>query len=191
MVCGMLFSVSQLLISLFMGLFANAYANTNFCGVTLPENVILCPRISELNYDKRSLLWSTDSGWRSTQNSTSSTLKRFVGAQWNGWATGQITCVYEPESSDSFPINVTTSVAAKTPQIRESTAEGIWRYTNWQKSSNTQNNRFRSTFNCPSTDGSVCNCPVEIFIQKTLSTREIIESIRRDPFNESVFTSTF
>lgn len=164
--------------------------NQTFCGISYPKNTILCPKVSDLKYNSRTLIWETSSGWQGTQSSTATRIKKFSGAQWNGWATGSIICVYTPEGNDAFPVYMSVAAAVKKPVQADSANDGdaIWANTQWKLLKQDKGSTFQLTMNCPSSNSNICDCPFQLFISKEQSTKEIIESIRRDPFNRGIFS---
>lgn len=75
-------------------------------GITQPNTLTMyCPPPSAIKKDPVKLNWTADRGtFRSYDLSFAKKIHQFVGAQWNGAAVGQITCIYKTLPKTSFPL---------------------------------------------------------------------------------------
>lgn len=65
---------------------------------------ITCPAIKMISKNPSTRTWSAPGGWKSHETSFVNTIKSFLGAQWNGANVGQVTCVYQGKTRQTFPI---------------------------------------------------------------------------------------
>src|SRR3989338_8834407 len=68
--------------------------------------VRICPPASALHKNPKTLMWSAKGGWKSYQKSLAEHIDGFVGAQWQGVAVGQVSCIYKPANSYAFQISL-------------------------------------------------------------------------------------
>jgi hypothetical protein len=74
-----------------------------------------CPQPGQLKKDMSTMTWSVKPHWKSFEKSFVLTVKKFVGAQWEGINLGQIICVYHGKSPQTFPIQVLYNTLSITP----------------------------------------------------------------------------
>ena len=77
---------------------------------------VLCPLTSELIKDPDTQRWSTANGWKSYDDSFSTKLTHFYGAQWNGAGIGQVFCLYKDDNPESFYVLLAYHTLALEPQ---------------------------------------------------------------------------
>lgn len=75
---------------------------------------LLCPSVDHLI--KQGEYWYAEGGWRSWEGSMTSSLQRFVGANWQGAYTGVVTCYYDNNDSDVFPVTMIRSGIYRYPE---------------------------------------------------------------------------
>ena len=68
--------------------------------------IITCPSAKAFKKNQQTLHWSATGGWQGYQKSFATKLGAFLGAQWQGVAIGQITCLYQPANKFTFPISI-------------------------------------------------------------------------------------
>lgn len=115
--------------------------------------IMACPTPNALkkNPDPNKLNWTADHGqFKSYAKSFVTTIKHFLGAQWQGANVGQITCLYAGESSDHFPIQLVYHTLALEP-CQTSTSN---KTDNADDAGDTGNNHPAWTKN----QGGYCNC---------------------------------
>ena len=78
-------------------------------------NSFYCPAISALKFDQSEHTWYVKPNWKSYDISFVRKITAFYGAQWNGAAVGQITCVYHGANPDSFAIKLIFHTLTKNP----------------------------------------------------------------------------
>lgn len=71
-----------------------------------PGILMQCPSVKAFSKNHKTLYWSAKGGWQGYQKSFATKLKRFLGAQWQGVAIGQITCLYQPSDKLTFPVEI-------------------------------------------------------------------------------------
>jgi hypothetical protein len=111
------------------------------------QNRYPCPHPRELY--KQNMRWNTDSGWKGYQNSFSDNISHFMGVQWKGVGVGRVYCMYQPEDSSEFPIQITTTSLI----IRPDTAH-------WE------NAPHQDSINCISKKNDPCDCQFSIYIEE-------------------------
>ena len=71
----------------------------------LPPGYLLCPPLSALHKNAKTLVWSTaHSDWRSFSTSFADHLSEFLGAQWQGVNVGSVACLYRSPDKITFPV---------------------------------------------------------------------------------------
>lgn len=153
------------------------------CGLESSDKTVTCPKISDINYNKTSQVWETKSGWKSTEGTLSGGIKRFVGAQWIGYQTGQIVCVYGASAGDEFPVALSAAVTTENPLMQKPQTP-LFRVSKWVEESK---NAFQIRLNCISESAEPCDCPFEVFSIAERSTAEIIQSIKKITGGDAVF----
>ena len=125
------------------------------------QNRYTCPKVNEL-YQK-GLRWRTDSGWKSYQESFSSNISHFMGAQWKGVGVGNIYCIYQPEDPTEFPIQVTISQLISRPDTAR-----------WDDAPS------RDVLNCISQTNDPCECQFSYYVEEeTGDIDDIISGIEK------------
>ena len=161
-----------------------------YCGENTNPDAIYCPSIKNIKYNPSTELLETEDGWKSTQKLLAPKIQKFSGAQWSGWQTGNVICVYKSASSDGFPITMTVSVPINKPKVeKDPKDEDFYAFgtSKWQEKK--QNGINKDTMLCIAANSSLCDCPFEVFIKKKRSIKEIIDSIKPDPYNLRYFSS--
>lgn len=72
---------------------------------TIAKNVVFCPTSNSLKKDPQTKTWSAQQGlWKSYEISFVDKVGQFLGAQWAGANVGQLTCIYQGNNKNTFPI---------------------------------------------------------------------------------------
>lgn len=116
----------------------------------IQRNIHYCPDVSFLS--RQNTMWHGPTGWKGNQISFTSTLTRFVGAQWTGTNVGRLVCLYTGDNINDFPVQIALSALVITPDLP------VWMHSNKEK----------STINCVSTNNQVCDCPIQLFQEQQL-----------------------
>ncbi|MEC8882940.1 MAG: T4SS-associated protein EirA [Pseudomonadota bacterium] len=144
------------------------------CYLPIPD-AYMCPQPSELKKDPKTNTWTTDSGWISDSSSFSSSIVKFLGAQWKGVQLGQILCLYLGPNPNDFPVGVHKNLIVETPeQLLKGVSNTAYKSPWTIKTKSTQ-----ITMNCYSTTGVTCDCPFRIYQEKKESVAETINSIQQ------------
>ena len=152
-----------------------------FCGLQAPKSTAHCPEVSEIKKNPTSQIWETKSGWKSTQTSISSQIESFLGASWSGWATGSVLCLYKPQGANEFPIAMKVNVTIMEPATEGKDVSPLFSQSRWKKQ---KTNGYKEKYNCLSPSSSVCDCPLEVYVEKQESIKQIIQSIERNPYQQ-------
>ena len=145
------------------------------CYLPIPD-AYMCPQPSELKKDTRKNIWTTDSGWISDSSSFSSSIVKFLGAQWKGVQLGQVLCLYLGPNTNDFPVGLHKNLIVKTP---EALLDGVSKNTAYKSPWTIKTKSTQITMNCYSTTGVTCDCPFRLYIEEKKSVDETINSIQR------------
>lgn len=108
------------------------------------QNRYTCPLPKDLY--KNGMRWTSDGGWKSYQDSFSSEINAFMGAQWKGVGVGRIICLYKSNDPNDFSIQLANTVLITKPN-----------YPMWE------NNPGASTLNCISSRANPCDCQFSLY----------------------------
>lgn len=94
----------------------NNNANNNTALMPKTGNLIFCPPPTALKKHPVKMNWTAYGGiWKSYHSSFVNKVDKFLGAQWNGATVGQITCVYQGEPQESFPVLLVFHILSQEP----------------------------------------------------------------------------
>jgi hypothetical protein len=72
----------------------------------LPSGTIACPSVQNLYKIKSTMNWKANGGWLSHQQSFTTKVSHFLGAQWRGANVGNIYCLYQGSNNLTFMIHL-------------------------------------------------------------------------------------
>lgn len=125
------------------------------------QNRYTCPDTQELYKDGQR--WKTDSGWKGHQNSFTSEISHFMGAQWKGIGVGMIYCIYQPKDPADFPVQLTIEPLAIRPEI------AFW-----------EDAPSKDSLNCISKQNDPCDCQFSLYQEEeNKDVDEILFDIKR------------
>ena len=145
------------------------------CYLPIPD-AYMCPQPSELKKDPKTNTWTTDSGWLSDSSSFSSSIVKFLGAQWKGVQLGQILCLYLGPNPNDFPVGLHKNLIVRTP---EELLDGVSKNTAYKSPWTVKTRSTQITMNCYSTTGVTCDCPFRLYTEKKESVADTINSIQQ------------
>lgn len=154
-----------------------------FCGLQGNTATVLCPKIDEIAFNARSRRWDSKTGWESEESTIGDSLKTFIGAQWTGFETGEVVCVYTTKASQGFPVTLSAAVTIRNP-LRTINSSPLFEKSNWKQKKNV-NLQLRAE--CLSDRNEPCDCPFDVFIQQQQSTSELLQGIKKIPGGTAVF----
>lgn len=144
------------------------------CYLPIPD-AYMCPQPSELKKNPKTSMWFTDGGWSSDSGSFSTSIVKFLGAQWKGVQLGQVLCLYVGPNLNDFPVGLHKNLIVKSP---ENLLDGVSENTDYKSPWVVKTQSTQTIMNCYSTTGITCDCPFRIYLEKKESVDESINSIQ-------------
>ena len=137
----------------------------------------ICPQVSDLKRNAKTNEWSTDSGWKSTASSFTTSVTKFLGAQWKGVQMGYMLCLYQGPNTNEFPIGMHKNVVVESPLqlLDHLDPKGADFKNPWI----VKEKKVQTTLDCYAKNDNPCDCPYIVFRTKQQSVDEIVESIEQ------------
>lgn len=137
----------------------------------------ICPQVSALKRNEKTNEWSTDNGWKSTASSFTTSVTKFLGAQWKGVQMGYMLCLYQGPNTNEFPIGMHKNVVVESPLqlLDHLDPKGADFKNPWI----VKEKKVQTTLDCYAKNDNPCDCPYIVFRVKQQSVDEIVGSIEQ------------
>ena len=73
------------------------------------------------------------------------------------------------------------NVTIMEPATQGKDVSPLFRQSRWQKQ---KTNDYREEYDCLSPSSTVCDCPLEVYVEKQESVKQAIQSIERNPYQQ-------
>ena len=99
-------------------------------------------------------------------------------------------CVYKTTNPNEFPITLTVGVPIVKPTVeKQANDKDFYQFGSSKWQDKQQSDASSETMLCIASNGSLCDCPFEVYIKKEETVDQVLNSIKRDPYGQRYFVN--